>query len=83
MAKQELLVGVRDVTRFQIFCGNPNCWTTVTFLVEALPKSSLKKCPACGKDYPEALVAAIEHYGLFFKNAINADPAQMTLRVEL
>jgi hypothetical protein len=83
MARQELLIGIRDVTHLQIFCGNPNCWTTITYLVEAVPENSLKKCPACGKNYPKSLVAAIENYGLFFKNAVKSTPAQMTLPVEL
>ena len=83
MAKQELVIAAGDMNHLQIFCGNPNCWSTVTYLVDGLPKSFTKQCPACGKDYPDTVIAAVEHYVDFFKNAIKTDSARMNLRIEI
>jgi hypothetical protein len=83
MAKQELVIETGDLSHLQIFCGNPNCWSTVTYLVETLRTSFHEKCPACGTDYPESVVAAVEHYVEFFENAIKTNSARMNLRVQL
>ena len=83
MTKQELVIEASDVRCFQVFCGNPNCWSTVTYLVEALPTGFMKKCPSCGKDYPESLIEAVESYVLFLKKAAKATPARITLRIEI
>jgi len=83
MARQELVIAAGDMSRLQISCGNPNCWSTVTYLVESLPAVFKHQCPACGKDYPEAVIAAVEHYILFYKNATNTNSARMTVRIEL
>jgi len=83
MAKQELVIAAGDMSRLQISCGNPNCWSTVTYMVESLPVVFKGQCPACGKDYPEAVLAAVENYVLFYQNAAKMNSARMTLRIEI
>ena len=83
MTKKELVIEASDIRCFQVFCGNPNCWSSVTYLVEALPASFMDECPACGKDYPASLVSAVESFVLFLEQAAKAQPARVTLRIEV
>ncbi|MGW8179977.1 MAG: hypothetical protein ACWGQW_14630 [bacterium] len=77
------MIPAADMSLLQVFCGNPTCWSTVTYMVESLPDTFKSHCPVCGKTYPKEVLAAIQHYVLFFENAVKIKPAQMNLRVEL